>query len=76
MIVKRVSGLSQVGRRLARGGLALAYNVTSAHAVDPVVDSVKLSADKSSLVVNVGGLGSKGLGKHEHSTAGFTQSLF
>ena len=55
-----------VGRRLARGGLALAYNVTSAHAVDPVVDSVKLTVDKRTLVVNVGGLGSKGLGKHEH----------
>ena len=35
--------------------------MASAHAVDPVVDSVKLSADKSSLVVSIGGLGSKGL---------------
>ena len=29
--------------------------------MDPVVDSVELAADKRSLVVNVGGLGSKGL---------------
>jgi len=50
-----------VGRRLARGGLAVAYGMASAHAVDPRVDSVELSPDKSSLVVNVGGLGSKGL---------------
>jgi hypothetical protein len=51
------------GRRLARGGLAVAYGMTSAHAVDPTVtrESLKMSADKSSLVVSVQGLGSKGL---------------
>ena len=53
--------LRAVGRRLARGGLAIAYNMESAHAVDPVVDLVKLSADKRSVTVTVGGLGSKGL---------------
>jgi len=50
-----------VGRRLARGGLAVAYGMASAHAVDPVVAGLKLSADNTSLEVSVGGLGSKGL---------------
>ena len=49
------------GRRLARGGLAVAYGMADAHAVDPAVSSVELSADKSSLVVSVGGLGREGL---------------
>ena len=35
--------------------------MASVHAVDPVVAGVTLSADKQSLVVSVGGLGSKGL---------------
>ena len=47
------------GRRLARGGLAVAYGMTQLHAVDPVVESVKLSGQ--SVIVTVGGLGSKGL---------------
>lgn len=50
-----------VGRRLARGGLAVAYEMASAHVVDPVVSSVMLSPDEHSLTVNVAGLGSRGL---------------
>jgi hypothetical protein len=42
------------GRRLARGGLAVAYNMKELHTVNPVVDSVKLRGD--SIVVTVGGL--------------------
>lgn len=47
-----------VGRRLARGGLAVAYGMASAHAVDPVVAGLKLSADNTSLEVSVASGGS------------------
>lgn len=46
---------------LARGGLAVAYKLESAHAVDPVIAGVRLSADKRSLTISVGGLGTQGL---------------
>lgn len=49
------------GRRLARGGLAVAYGNAAAHAVDPVVSSATLSADGKSVTIAVGGLGSAGL---------------
>ena len=47
------------GRRLARGGLAVAYGMKGLVAVDPKVESVKVVAD--TVVVTVGGLGSAGL---------------
>lgn len=50
-----------VGRRLARGALAVAYGMASANAVYPVVEGVSLSADERTLVVKVGGLGSQGM---------------
>jgi len=48
-----------VGRRLARGGLAVAYGVKEANAVYPVVTGVRLQDDQIS--VELGGLGLAGL---------------
>lgn len=48
-----------VGRRLSRGGLAVAYGMKEVHAVDPVVTGVTLGTDE--VVVTLGGLGSAGL---------------
>ena len=48
-----------VGLRLARGGLAVAYGMKAAHAVDPVVSSVSYRAGEVRVVL--GGLGSGGL---------------
>jgi len=49
-----------VGRRLARGGLDVAYGMKNLHSVDPEVESVTLAPDAGSVVVTVGGLGSTG----------------
>jgi len=48
-----------VGRRLARGGLAVAYGMEEANAVYPVVTGVHLEDDEVS--VALGGLGTDGL---------------
>lgn len=55
-----------VGRRLARGGLDLAYGMKDVHSVDPFVKSVSTStstaasSSPASIVITVGGLGSTG----------------
>ena len=43
------------GRRLARGGLAVAYGMPELNAVSPVVESVTLSGNR--VLVTIGGLG-------------------
>lgn len=61
-----------VGRRLARGGLDLAYGMKDVHSVDPFVKSVTstststsastaASSSPASIVITVGGLGSTGI---------------
>ena len=49
----------QVGDRLARGGLGVAYGMTDANKVDPV--ALSASASGTSVTVKLGGLGPSGV---------------
>ena len=49
----------QVGDRLARGGLGVAYGMTDANKVDPV--ALSASASGTSVTVKLGGLGPAGV---------------
>jgi len=51
-----------VGRRLARGGLDVAYGMKSVHSVNPSVQSAVLSTSKDpTVVVTIAGVGNKGI---------------